>query len=144
MSRAKVPASTRADIPLTCCASHSSLLFTSFAASAFVLAPVSRLRLWSLFQSVSSLLSFFFYTGWTVYHQTSERVTFKSSSKPRTRFLSGPVSLSICLYSFLPLLHCHHFELKLPRGRQSGLGARRCNRPIWRSCEMIAKRNGTS
>ncbi|XP_061529534.1 serine/threonine-protein kinase WNK2-like isoform X2 [Phycodurus eques] len=33
--------------------------------------------------------------GWTVYHQTSERVTFKSSSKPRTRFLSGPVSLSI-------------------------------------------------
>ncbi|XP_077369315.1 serine/threonine-protein kinase WNK2 isoform X2 [Festucalex cinctus] len=33
--------------------------------------------------------------GWTVFHQTSERVTFKSSSKPRTRFLSGPVSLSI-------------------------------------------------
>ncbi|XP_029994141.1 serine/threonine-protein kinase WNK2 isoform X9 [Sphaeramia orbicularis] len=33
--------------------------------------------------------------GWTVYHQTSERVTYKSSSKPRTRFLSGPVSLSI-------------------------------------------------
>ncbi|XP_061128589.1 serine/threonine-protein kinase WNK2-like isoform X2 [Syngnathus typhle] len=41
--------------------------------------------------------------GWTVYHQTSERVTFKSSSKPRTRFLSGPVSLSICLYLFLSL-----------------------------------------
>uniref|UniRef100_A0A7N6FM06 non-specific serine/threonine protein kinase n=1 Tax=Anabas testudineus TaxID=64144 RepID=A0A7N6FM06_ANATE len=38
--------------------------------------------------------------GWTVYHQTSERVTYKSSSKPRTRFLSGPVSLSICLYLF--------------------------------------------
>ncbi|XP_077134379.1 serine/threonine-protein kinase WNK2 isoform X9 [Ranitomeya variabilis] len=33
--------------------------------------------------------------GWTVYHQTSESVTYKSSSKPRTRFLSGPVSLSI-------------------------------------------------
>ncbi|KAM4722736.1 serine/threonine-protein kinase WNK2 [Rhinophrynus dorsalis] len=33
--------------------------------------------------------------GWTVYHQTSERVTYKSSTKPRTRFLSGPVSLSI-------------------------------------------------
>ncbi|XP_075039299.1 serine/threonine-protein kinase WNK2 isoform X3 [Mixophyes fleayi] len=33
--------------------------------------------------------------GWTVYHQTSERVTYKSNSKPRTRFLSGPVSLSI-------------------------------------------------
>ncbi|KAM9324469.1 serine/threonine-protein kinase WNK2 [Gastrophryne carolinensis] len=33
--------------------------------------------------------------GWTVYHQTSERVTYRSSSKPRTRFLSGPVSLSI-------------------------------------------------
>ncbi|XP_068186738.1 serine/threonine-protein kinase WNK2 isoform X3 [Antennarius striatus] len=33
--------------------------------------------------------------GWTVYHQSSERVTYKSSSKPRTRFLSGPVSLSI-------------------------------------------------
>ncbi|XP_076994436.1 LOW QUALITY PROTEIN: serine/threonine-protein kinase WNK2 [Tamandua tetradactyla] len=33
--------------------------------------------------------------GWTVYHQTPERVTYKSSSKPRARFLSGPVSLSI-------------------------------------------------
>ncbi|XP_072305748.1 serine/threonine-protein kinase WNK2 isoform X3 [Eucyclogobius newberryi] len=33
--------------------------------------------------------------GWSVYHQTTERVTYKSSSKPRTRFLSGPVSLSI-------------------------------------------------
>ncbi|XP_050815128.1 serine/threonine-protein kinase WNK2 isoform X5 [Gopherus flavomarginatus] len=33
--------------------------------------------------------------GWTVFHQTSERVTYKSSSKPRTRFLSGPMSLSI-------------------------------------------------
>ncbi|XP_071020744.1 serine/threonine-protein kinase WNK2-like [Oncorhynchus clarkii lewisi] len=33
--------------------------------------------------------------GWTVYHQTSERVAYKSSSKPRARFLSGPVSLSI-------------------------------------------------
>ncbi|XP_032124385.1 serine/threonine-protein kinase WNK2 isoform X9 [Sapajus apella] len=34
-------------------------------------------------------------TGWTVYHPTSERVTYKSSSKPRARFLSGPVSVSI-------------------------------------------------
>nr|XP_032660048.1 serine/threonine-protein kinase WNK2 isoform X8 [Chelonoidis abingdonii] len=34
--------------------------------------------------------------GWTVFHQTSERVTYKSSSKPRTRFLNGPMSLSIC------------------------------------------------
>uniref|UniRef100_A0A8C4Y942 non-specific serine/threonine protein kinase n=1 Tax=Gopherus evgoodei TaxID=1825980 RepID=A0A8C4Y942_9SAUR len=34
-------------------------------------------------------------SGWTVFHQTSERVTYKSSSKPRTRFLSGPMSLSI-------------------------------------------------
>ncbi|XP_073662048.1 serine/threonine-protein kinase WNK2 isoform X8 [Tursiops truncatus] len=33
--------------------------------------------------------------GWTVYHPTSERVTYKSSSKPRARFLSGPVSVSI-------------------------------------------------
>ncbi|XP_006902007.1 PREDICTED: serine/threonine-protein kinase WNK2 [Elephantulus edwardii] len=33
--------------------------------------------------------------GWTVSHQTSERVAYKSSSKPRARFLSGPVSLSI-------------------------------------------------
>ncbi|XP_036897223.1 serine/threonine-protein kinase WNK2 isoform X4 [Sturnira hondurensis] len=33
--------------------------------------------------------------GWTVCHPTSERVTHKSSSKPRTRFLSGPVSVSI-------------------------------------------------
>uniref|UniRef100_H3B9Q2 non-specific serine/threonine protein kinase n=1 Tax=Latimeria chalumnae TaxID=7897 RepID=H3B9Q2_LATCH len=33
--------------------------------------------------------------GWTVFQQTSDRVTYKSSSKPRTRFLSGPVSLSI-------------------------------------------------
>ncbi|KAG8556928.1 hypothetical protein GDO81_018253 [Engystomops pustulosus] len=41
--------------------------------------------------------------GWTVYHQTSERVTYKSSSKPRTRFLSGPVSLSICLYLFFSI-----------------------------------------
>ncbi|XP_058422065.1 serine/threonine-protein kinase WNK2 isoform X3 [Diceros bicornis minor] len=33
--------------------------------------------------------------GWTVYHPTSERVTYKSSSKPRARFLTGPVSVSI-------------------------------------------------
>ncbi|XP_078292235.1 serine/threonine-protein kinase WNK2 isoform X2 [Panthera onca] len=34
-------------------------------------------------------------SGWTVYHPTSERLTYKSSSKPRARFLSGPVSVSI-------------------------------------------------
>ncbi|XP_055984093.1 serine/threonine-protein kinase WNK2 [Sorex fumeus] len=33
--------------------------------------------------------------GWTPYHPTSERVAYKSSSKPRARFLSGPVSVSI-------------------------------------------------
>ncbi|XP_062956743.1 serine/threonine-protein kinase WNK2 isoform X3 [Cynocephalus volans] len=33
--------------------------------------------------------------GWTVSHPTSERGTHKSSSKPRARFLSGPVSVSI-------------------------------------------------
>ncbi|XP_036847094.2 serine/threonine-protein kinase WNK2 isoform X16 [Manis javanica] len=33
--------------------------------------------------------------GWTIYHPTSERLTYKSSSKPRARFLSGPVSVSI-------------------------------------------------
>ncbi|XP_060056547.1 serine/threonine-protein kinase WNK2 isoform X7 [Erinaceus europaeus] len=33
--------------------------------------------------------------GWTLYHPTSERVAYKSSSKPRARFLSGPVSVSI-------------------------------------------------
>nr|XP_040060968.1 serine/threonine-protein kinase WNK2 isoform X1 [Gasterosteus aculeatus aculeatus] len=33
--------------------------------------------------------------GWSNCPQTSERVTYKSSSKPRARFLSGPVSLSI-------------------------------------------------
>ncbi|XP_061689368.1 serine/threonine-protein kinase WNK2 isoform X2 [Syngnathoides biaculeatus] len=33
--------------------------------------------------------------GWANYPQPSERVTYKSSSKPRARFLSGPVPLSI-------------------------------------------------
>ncbi|XP_024916133.1 serine/threonine-protein kinase WNK2 isoform X4 [Cynoglossus semilaevis] len=33
--------------------------------------------------------------GWSNYPQPSERVSHKSSSKPRARFLSGPVSLSI-------------------------------------------------
>ncbi|KAK2862084.1 hypothetical protein Q5P01_001617 [Channa striata] len=33
--------------------------------------------------------------GWSNYPQPSERVTYKSSSKPRARFLSGPVPLSI-------------------------------------------------
>ncbi|XP_028969835.2 serine/threonine-protein kinase WNK2 isoform X3 [Esox lucius] len=33
--------------------------------------------------------------GWPPYPPAPERVTYKSSSKPRARFLSGPVSLSI-------------------------------------------------
>uniref|UniRef100_A0A3Q3Q979 non-specific serine/threonine protein kinase n=1 Tax=Monopterus albus TaxID=43700 RepID=A0A3Q3Q979_MONAL len=33
--------------------------------------------------------------GWPNYPRPSERVTYKSSSKPRARFLSGPMSLSI-------------------------------------------------
>lgn len=49
-------------------------------------------------------LSVFFplysFAGWTVSHPTSERGAYKSSSKPRARFLSGPVSVSICLYLF--------------------------------------------
>lgn len=44
------------------------------------------------------------FAGWTVYHPTSERVTYKSNSKPRARFLSGPVSVSICLYLFFCIL----------------------------------------
>lgn len=85
-------------------------------------------------------LSVFFplysFAGWTVYHPTSERGAYKSSSKPRARFLSGPVSVSICLYLFfcifpppgpwflplpnwssLPLMHfigCHSNPLKSP------------------------------
>lgn len=54
----------------------------------------------------------FIFAGWTVYHQTSERVTYKSSSKPRTRFLSGPVSLSICLYLFF-YISPHSFPYSL-------------------------------
>lgn len=45
------------------------------------------------------------FAGWTVYHPTSERLTYKSSSKPRARFLSGPVSVSICLYLFFVFYH---------------------------------------
>lgn len=57
----------------------------------------------------------FIFAGWTVYHQTSERVTYKSSSKPRTRFLSGPVSLSICLYLFFSISpHSFPSSLYLP------------------------------
>ncbi len=37
-------------------------------------------------------------TGWPPSPQASAQVTYKSSSKQRARFLSGPVSLSICLY----------------------------------------------
>ena len=46
-------------------------------------------------------------TGWSNYPQPSERVTYKSSSKPRARFLSGPVSLSICLYLFSSRIASH-------------------------------------
>nr|XP_046239620.1 serine/threonine-protein kinase WNK2 isoform X4 [Scatophagus argus] len=53
--------------------------------------------------------------GWSNYPQTSERVTYKSSSKPRARFLSGPVSLSI--WSTLKRL-C----LGKERGGRSGAG----------------------
>ncbi|XP_068568187.1 serine/threonine-protein kinase WNK2 isoform X2 [Cebidichthys violaceus] len=53
--------------------------------------------------------------GWSNYPQTSERVTYKSSSKPRARFLSGPVSLSI--WSTLKRL-C----LGKERGNRSGAG----------------------
>jgi len=49
----------------------------------------------------SALLS----AGWPPSPQASAQVTYKSSSKPRARFLSGPVSLSICLY----LSPFHHF-----------------------------------
>ncbi|XP_019711909.1 serine/threonine-protein kinase WNK2 [Hippocampus comes] len=79
--------------------------------------------------------------GWTVYHQTSERVTFKSSSKPRTRFLSGPVSLSICSYSFLPLLHCHNLDFKLPHRdvRLSFIEAT-CRHNIGRSSKVTQQR----
>ncbi|XP_027134693.1 serine/threonine-protein kinase WNK2 isoform X12 [Larimichthys crocea] len=52
---------------------------------------------------------------WSNYPQTSERVTYKSSSKPRARFLSGPVSLSI--WSTLKRL-C----LGKERGSRSGAG----------------------
>ncbi|XP_029906499.1 serine/threonine-protein kinase WNK2 isoform X2 [Myripristis murdjan] len=54
--------------------------------------------------------------GWPNYPQPSERVTYKSSSKPRARFLSGPVSLSI--WSTLKRL-C----LGKERGSRSGAGA---------------------
>ncbi|KAM3621135.1 uncharacterized protein V6R79_006483 [Siganus canaliculatus] len=53
--------------------------------------------------------------GWSNHPQTSERVTYKSSSKPRARFLSGPVSLSI--WSTLKRL-C----LGKERGSRSGAG----------------------
>lgn len=81
---------------------HSLISFSG----AFFLVGVCHPSLCALLQSVSLVLFFpliFILTGWTVYHQTSERVTYKSSSKPRTRFLSGPVSLSICLYLFFSI-----------------------------------------
>lgn len=53
---------------------------------------------------LSVLFPLYSFAGWTVSHPTSERVTYKSSSKPRARFLSGPVSVSICLYLFFCIL----------------------------------------
>ncbi|XP_057701591.1 serine/threonine-protein kinase WNK2 isoform X9 [Corythoichthys intestinalis] len=53
--------------------------------------------------------------GWANYPQPSERVTYKSSSKPRARFLSGPVPLSI--WSTLKRL-C----LGKERGNRAGAG----------------------
>lgn len=52
-----------------------------------------------------SLTSVLLSAGWPPSPQASAQVTYKSSSKPRARFLSGPVSLSICLY----LSPFHHF-----------------------------------
>ncbi|XP_049441191.1 serine/threonine-protein kinase WNK2 isoform X8 [Epinephelus fuscoguttatus] len=60
--------------------------------------------------------------GWSNYPQTSERVTYKSSSKPRARFLSGPVSLSI--WTTLKRL-C----LGKERGSRSGAGPGAFNQP---------------
>ncbi|XP_029990612.1 serine/threonine-protein kinase WNK2 isoform X10 [Sphaeramia orbicularis] len=60
--------------------------------------------------------------GWSNYPQPSERVTYKSSSKPRARFLSGPVSLSI--WSTLKRL-C----LGKERGSRSGAGPGAFNQP---------------
>ncbi|KAM3878442.1 serine/threonine-protein kinase WNK2 [Diretmus argenteus] len=60
--------------------------------------------------------------GWPNYPPPSERVTYKSSSKPRARFLSGPVSLSI--WSTLKRL-C----LGKERGSRSGGGSGASNQP---------------
>lgn len=54
---------------------------------------------------LSVLFPLYSFAGWTVYHPTSERLTYKSSSKPRARFLTGPVSVSICLYLFFVFYH---------------------------------------
>ncbi|XP_068170949.1 serine/threonine-protein kinase WNK2 isoform X4 [Antennarius striatus] len=60
--------------------------------------------------------------GWSNVPQTSERVTHKSSSKHRARFLSGPVSMSI--WSTLKRL-C----LGKERGSRSGAGTGAFNLP---------------
>ncbi|KAK6319557.1 hypothetical protein J4Q44_G00107680 [Coregonus suidteri] len=60
--------------------------------------------------------------GWSAYPPPPERVTYKSSSKPRARFLSGPVSLSI--WSTLKRL-C----LGKERGRGTGSGPGASNQP---------------
>ncbi|CAB1315392.1 unnamed protein product [Coregonus sp. 'balchen'] len=69
--------------------------------------------------------------GWPSYPPPPERVTYKSSSKPRARFLSGPVSLSICLYLLLSsppplllvLLHCSPFSNPLSSSSSLFLGS---------------------
>ncbi|XP_024268357.1 serine/threonine-protein kinase WNK2 isoform X5 [Oncorhynchus tshawytscha] len=60
--------------------------------------------------------------GWPAYPPPPERVTYKTSSKPRARFLSGPVSLSI--WSTLKRL-C----LGKERGRGTGSGSGASNQP---------------
>ncbi|XP_077582522.1 serine/threonine-protein kinase WNK2 isoform X1 [Stigmatopora nigra] len=60
--------------------------------------------------------------GWANYPQPPERVTYKSSSKPRARFLSGPVPLSI--WSTLKRL-C----LGKERGNRAGAGLGVVNPP---------------
>ncbi|KAJ7999735.1 hypothetical protein DPEC_G00197500 [Dallia pectoralis] len=60
--------------------------------------------------------------GWPPYPPPPERVTYKSSSKPRARFLSGPVSLSI--WTTLKRL-C----LGKERGRGTGAGPGATSQP---------------
>lgn len=69
------------------------------------------LRYWLLEDLTLSLTSINLSTGWPPSPQASAQVTYKSSSKPRARIFSGPISLSICLY-LSPFRHspCHMLE----------------------------------